>query len=396
MRRVLILNDQGAPTGGAELLTLSLREGLRSRGLDARILASTAGSTPASFAADYTCTGSTSGFRNMRRLANPSARRALAAALHDFRPDVVHLRMFTTQLSPLVLPLLAEVPTVYHASWYAAICPNGLKLLPGGVRCDEPAGPACLSNGCFSPPGWAAVMGQRALMRRWWSVVDRIVANSAAVGRALEAEGLGPVEVIPNGVPIRAPRPPLSDPPTVAYAGRLSPEKGVDVLVRAFSGVARVVPDARLVLAGDGPDRSRLEAEVVRAGLVDRVDFLGHVSREALESRLDPAWVQVIPSRVAEPFGLAAAEAMMRGTAVVATDGGGVSEIVVDGLTGTVVPPGAVDPLASALTDLLTRRDRAETMGQAGRERAIEHFGHERFVDRFARLYQTLCSEAAA
>lgn len=393
MRRVLILNDKGAPTGGAEILTFSLRDGLRARGLDARVLASTAGSTPASFAADYACTGSTSAFRNMRRLANPSARRALAAALREFRPEVVHVRMFTTQLSPLVLPLLSAVPTVYHASWYAAICPNGLKLQPGGVRCTVPAGTACLRGGCFTPPGWAAVMGQRALMRRWWPAIDRIVANSAAVGRALEAEGLGPVEVIPNGVPVRDPRPPLSGPPTVAYAGRLSPEKGVDVLVQAFERVAGKVPDARLILAGDGPDRPRLEAQVSRAGLAHRFDLPGHVPRPALERLLDAAWVQAIPSRVAEPFGLAAAEAMMRGTAVVATAGGGVAEIVEDGHTGHLVPPNDPEAMAAALTTLLTRPDRAESMGQAGRRRALAHYDHEGFVDRFVTLYQSLWTE---
>ena len=389
-RRVLILNDQGARLGGAEIVSLGLRDGLRSRGIDARLLASTAGSTPDTFEADYGCAGGTDDFRNARRLANPSARRALAKALRDFSPDVVHVRMFTTQLSPLILPLLRHIPTLYHASWYAAVCPNGLKLRPDGSRCRDPAGRACLNHGCYSLPGWMAVMAQRKLLQEWWGVFDLVVANSEAVRAELEAGGISPVEVIPNGAPVREARAPLSDPPTASYAGRLSREKGVEELVRAFGAASRHVPTSRLLIAGDGPERSALEGLVGTLGIGDRVTFLGHLDRDALEAHLAPAWLQVIPSLVAEPFGLAAIEAMMRGTAVVATTGGGVAEVVGHGTTGLHVPPGDVGALTRALVGLLSDRSRAEHMGAQGRHRALSHYGHDVFLDRFIDLYGRL------
>lgn len=389
-RRVLILNDQGARSGGAEIVSLGLRDGLRARGIDARLLASTAGSTPATFEADYSCVGGTDEFRNVRRLANPSARRALARALREFSPDVVHVRMFTTQLSSLVLPLLRDVPTLYHASWYAAVCPNGLKLLPDGSRCREPAGMACLNNGCFSLPGWMAVMAQRKLLQEWWGVFDRVVANSEAVRAELEADGISPVTVVPNGTAVREARASLAAPPTASYAGRLSREKGVEELVRAFGAALVTVPDARLLIAGDGPERSALEQLVATLEIGDRVTFLGHLPRGALEPHLEPAWVQVIPSLVAEPFGLAAIEAMMRGTAVVATTGGGVAEVVTHGTTGLHVAPGDIGELTRALVGLLSDRSRAEHMGSQGRQRALSTYGHDVFLDRFIALYEQL------
>ena len=389
-RRVLILNDQGARSGGAEIVSLELRDGLRSRGIDARLFASRAGSTPTTFEADYGCSGGTDEFRNARRLANPSARRALALALRDFVPDVVHVRMFTTQLSALILPLLRGVPTLYHASWYAAVCPNGLKLLPDGSRCREPAGMACLHHGCFSLPGWMAVMAQRKMLQEWWNVFDHVVANSEAVRTELEADGISPVEVIPNGTAVRDPRAPLTDPPTAAYAGRLSREKGVEELVRAFGAASRKVPNARLLIAGDGPERSALEKLAGTLEIGDRVAFVGHLDRGALDAHLAPAWVQVIPSLVAEPFGMAAIEAMMRGTAVVATTGGGVAEVVAPGTTGLHVAPGDIDDLTRALVGLLGHRSRAEHMGAQGRHRALSHYGHDALLDRFINLYGRL------
>jgi glycosyltransferase involved in cell wall biosynthesis len=102
------------------------------------------------------------------------------------------------------------------------------------------------------------------------------------------------------------------------------------------------------------------------------------------------AWVQVVPSRWAEPFGLAAVDAMMRGTAVIASDSGGLSEIVREGETGFLIPPGNVGALAKALLCLLQNREWAEQMGRAGRQVAVDQFSETTFVDKFVHLYHTL------
>jgi glycosyltransferase involved in cell wall biosynthesis len=114
-----------------------------------------------------------------------------------------------------------------------------------------------------------------------------------------------------------------------------------------------------------------------------------------MEQRFDQAWVQVVPSRWAEPFGMVAAEAMMRGTAVVASGSGGLLEVVQNGHTGLLVPPESVDSLAQALLTLLRDRPLAETMGQAGRAVALAHFSETVFVDKFIHQYETLLQTPA-
>src|SRR5438552_4677567 len=130
--RILLVNDAATPSGGAELLSIALRDELRARHHDARLFASSARYGPGESQADYSCFGTISSLRTLNRVANISAYRRLRSVLEEFRPEVVHVRMFLTQLSPLILPLLRDVPSVYHATWYETICPTGLKILPNG------------------------------------------------------------------------------------------------------------------------------------------------------------------------------------------------------------------------------------------------------------------------
>lgn len=383
--RVLILNDHAAPVGGAEVLTLALRDELSRRGHDARVFASRAvGEGPV----EYSCFGTTSRLRTVNRTANPRAYHSLRGVLRSFRPDVVHVRMFMTQLSPLVLPLLRKLPSLYHAAWYELICPTGLKLLPTGEICRQPAGRAC--HQCLSPHAWTVLMIQRRLLERWRGVFDLYVANSEAMRRRLEEYGIHPTTRVWNGVLRRPARPPLDGPPLAAYAGRLSHEKGLAILVEAFAEVARRQPDARLLVMGDGPERARLERMAAERGVSDRITWTGHRPRHEVEQALDAAWVQVVPSLLEEPFGLAVAEAMMRGTAVVATELGGPVELIGPSGGGLLVPPNDPGRLAEALVTILGDRERAETLGVAGRDWALDRLSIEACADQFLTLYQEI------
>lgn len=414
--RVLLVHDYGTPTGGAELQVLALRRGLRARGHEVRLFASraslTTGQAGAAFEADAGCFGTTVGrLQAVSRTANPSAVWGLRRELRAFRPDVVHVRMYREQLSPLILSALSRVPVLYHAATYEAICPVGTKLLPDGSACRDPAGRACLRHRCLTPQSWVLAMGQRGLARRWDASIDAVAALSHAARRRLEAGGLdAEIEVLPNGVPGRPARPPLTGPPLVAFAGRLVVPKGVDVLLRAFAaavgaagpaagpadpGLAGARPDrgladARLLVAGHGPEAGRLAALAQRLGLTGRVELTGHLDRAEVERRFDAAWVQAVPGRWEEPFGNVVTEAMVRGTAVVASAVGGPAEVVRDGVTGTLVPPGDVPALAAALRRVLGDRDLAERWGAAGREVALKEYTEDLALDRIERRYRAL------
>src|SRR2546428_11767181 len=152
--KILFINDSAVPQGGAEIAIVGMRDALRERGHDARLFASSAGGNGVPSLADYTCFGTASKFRTLLQSANPWAFVALRRVLAEFQPDVVHVKMFLTQLSPLILPLLKRVPTICHVVWYRPICPLGTKVLPDGSSCYSPPGAVCYRSGCLPLRDW--------------------------------------------------------------------------------------------------------------------------------------------------------------------------------------------------------------------------------------------------
>ncbi|MFK8183182.1 MAG: glycosyltransferase family 4 protein [Phormidesmis sp.] len=390
--KILIVHDYAELIGGAEIGAITLRDGLRDRGHSAQLFAART-QPDVTCAADATCLGTTSRWRGLLQTANPWAYQSLRRTLADFQPDVVHVRMFLTQLSPLILPLLRTVPSIYHVVWYRPICPTGNKLLPTGEACTYAAGSACYGNNCLPLHDWIPLMGQLKLWRQWRTAFSRIVANSFAVKHQLTQAGIDPVDVIWNGVP-QPPPPPdliaLNDAPTIAVAGRLTHEKGVDVLLRAVALIVDRVPNVQVVIAGDGPERLALQALATELGIDTQVTLLGHIPRAEVEQAFAGAWVQVVPSRWAEPFGFVAPEAMMRGMPVIASNSGGLAEVVLDGETGFSVPAGEAAPMAEVLLKLLSDPDLVRRLGRAGRQRAVTHFSESVWVEQFIDLYQSL------
>ncbi|HVM69821.1 MAG TPA: glycosyltransferase family 4 protein [Gaiellaceae bacterium] len=189
--------------------------------------------------------------------------------------------------------------------------------------------------------------------------------------------------VIPNAVP-EAPQAPLEgSPPLVVSVGRLKEPKDFSTLVRALAEL-REVPH-RAVVAGDGPDRPALEAERDELGV--RVELSGE--RDDVPALLAAADVFVLSSR-SEGMPMSILEAMAAGLPVVASAVGGVPELVVDGETGLLVPPGDADALAAALRLVLEDADLRRRLGSAGRERAQRAFGLERFRREHLALYERL------
>jgi glycosyltransferase involved in cell wall biosynthesis len=391
--RILIVNDSSTPSGGAEIMSLTLRDALRERGHEALLFSSRARYGSAPIAADATCFGSVSPVRQILRMANPSAYWQLRKLLRQFRPDVVHVRMMTTQLSSLILPLLRDYPALYHVTWQEAICPTGMKTLPDLSPCQVSAGIACWQNGCVSSLAWPFIATQYRWLNRWRDVFTRVVPNSHYTAEQLLAAGWPRVEVIWNGVQVVEPRPPLVHPPTIAYAGRLVAEKGVETVLRAFPLLRQSFPSLRLLVVGDGPQRQYLERICQELAISSAVEMTGALPRDQAEQRLKGAWVQLVPTVCQESFASVAAEAQMRGTAVVAARRGSLPEVVIDGETGTIVEPQDPQQLALAIHPYLADRNWAEQVGQAGRARAMREFRLETCVAKFVDLYAQMIAE---
>ncbi len=181
-----------------------------------------------------------------------------------------------------------------------------------------------------------------------------------------------------------------ADDPVIGYVGRFVPIKDLATLIGAFAIVLRHVPDAWLVLVGDGPLRPELESLVQRLNLSGRVRFLGWSS----DLVLIYATIDICAlSSLNEGTPVAMIEAMAAGKAVVATKVGGVGDVIEDGRTGVLVPPGDAEALADALVMLARDRAMRHRLGQAAKDSVAVRFAHERLVDDVDRLYTSALAE---
>jgi glycosyltransferase involved in cell wall biosynthesis len=295
-----------------------------------------------------------------RPFADTQALRSLRAAVREWRPEVVHAHGVKAALLALALPLPGRphVLVTFHNLWHG--------------------GPLTL------PLRWLA------------SRAAAIIVVSEAVGRRLEECGVRhrQLAVVPNGVDLDRfpPSPPRSSdgPFTALFLGRLTEEKGVPVLLEVVQSLPRE-PLIRVVAAGDGPLRSSLEAAAGQSE--GRLSFVG--PRQVVTPLYHAADAVVLPSR-SEGHPMTALEAMACGLPVVASRVGGLPEIVVDGETGLLVPPGDAPAMVLALVTLASDRERAREMGSAGRARIEALFSEQRMLERVEAVYNRVLGAPCA
>lgn len=173
-------------------------------------------------------------------------------------------------------------------------------------------------------------------------------------------------------------QPPETRPGTRAlFVGRLAAVKGIPVLFHAVQGLLPDIPGFHLTLVGDGPERKVLESMARKMGLAKNIHFLGYKSQNEVAQLLREHDLLVLPS-FAEGVPVVLMEAMAAELPVVTTQIAGVPELVSDGVSGRLVPPGDADSLQAALAEVLGNPDRAATMGRAGRARVVDQFDIEK------------------
>lgn len=180
---------------------------------------------------------------------------------------------------------------------------------------------------------------------------------------------------------------PTSDEIIVLGAGRLVRDKGFDLLVTAFHQLSLRAPAARLVIAGDGPERADLERDARRLGIAQRVTFAGWISQEALSRQMALATIMVVPSRWREGFGLCALEAALHGLPVIAASVGALPELIESGITGLLVPPEDPAALRDAMLHLIRKPELRLRIGEAARKSAERRFAADAILDQYEALY---------
>jgi glycosyltransferase involved in cell wall biosynthesis len=321
---------------------------------------------------------------------DPEAVFALGKVLRHHRPEIVHAHNWLVySFLPLKPASKARLVVTLHD--YSMACANK-RLMRHGTQC---AGPSLLKCTACTRGYYGSAKGPPTLAGNWlMAAIERAavdmflpISQSVAAGNGLVGRGW-PYQIIPNFVPDTLGPAQPSDPAFAAqlppegywlFVGDITADKGVDVLLRAYAGMAGVPP---LVLIGR---RHASKALTLPPNVV--------VLESWPHSAVMEAWrrcsLALVPSLWAEPFGLVALEAMAAGCPVIASCTGGLCDIVVDGETGLLVPPGDPVALRAAITKLCASPELRERMGQAG-QRKVAEYRASSVVPRFEQVYRAI------
>jgi sugar transferase (PEP-CTERM/EpsH1 system associated) len=280
------------------------------------------------------------------------------------RPHIVHTHAWGTMVEGLIAARLARVPVVIHGEH-----------------------------------GTLQLTSRQRYVQRWgWRAADQVLSVSSRLAERLARDvgfPLPRVRTLRNGVDLTRfsrvdrvdARKALNltlDEPVLVTVGRLVPVKDHETLLESVQRLCRQGMSPTLLVAGDGPLMEALASRAAALGIDAHVRWLGH--RHDVESVFAAADVFVLSSQ-SEGLSNTILEAMAAGLPVVATRVGGADELVLDGLTGLLVPPGSPEALAEALASVLRDPEARRAMGAAGRERAHAEFSLDAMIGRYEALY---------
>lgn len=334
---------------------------------------------------------------------NQAAHRRMCVVLEQVKPDLVHVHNTFPLLSPAIYYAVKRsgLPLVQTLHNYRLLCLNAL-LARSGQTCDACVGRFVpwpgIVRGCYrhSRAGStvvAAMLVTHRLLHTWDRLVDVYIALTQFARNQFIEGGLPAEKIVvkPNFV---APDPGMreegSDAGYALFVGRLTPEKGVLTLLRAW----RSLPAVPLKIVGDGPLRGQVLTEIRQNGLDGRVELLGWHPREDVLRMMKEARVLVFPSTWYESFPVTLAEAFATGLPVIASKLGAVQEIVEDGRTGLHFRPDDAEDLAAKVEWAYSHPRRMAEMSREARAEFERKYTPERNYELLMQIYRRAIERA--
>jgi glycogen(starch) synthase len=383
--KLLLYSHFFAPSiGGVETIVQSLAKGLAGSGArgERKIEVTVVTQTSSGKFDD-----SSLGFRVVRQPGFLQLLRLIANC------DLMHVA--GPSLLPMLVGFLLRKPVVVEHHGYQAVCLNGLlihepdkSICPGHFQAKRYG--ECLKCQKVEMSGSQAMIALvKGLIRNF--LVRRVARNITITGHVLRRIALPGSLTIYYGIEDRSgardasqiPRQPAKI--IFAYVGRLVWEKGIPILLKAASRLRHEGFDFQIRLIGDGPLRQELQGSIYEQKLENFVSLTGFLVSSALAQALEEVSVVVMPSVWEETAGISALDQMMSGYLVIASDIGGLSEVVGDG--GMLFPPGDAEALKNLMREVLENRSLIDSIGSRARKRALELFQRERMVLDHAGLY---------
>lgn len=323
----------------------------------------------------------------------------ISLLIKNTKPDIAHFHNTFPQISPSAYAACQDldVPVIQTLHNYRFICPGAL-LQRNGKPCEDCVGstllPAlihrCYRDSVSATAAQVWSLTYNRLRNSYAKLVDRYIALTEFAGSRLQAGGLpgDRFSIKPNFLP-NPPPPGNGGGGYAVYVGRLSSEKGVETLLRAW----RNLPNIPLKVLGDGPLRQQLEASAKAHNLP--IEFLGYRGRQEILDIVRDAVMQIVPSEWYEGFPMVILEAYACGTPVIASRIGSLDEIIIEGMTGEKFSPRDAEGLSNCVNDILNS-GKLGLMRKQVRERFDSLYTGEQNFLQLKTIYDSVLSDIKA
>jgi glycosyltransferase involved in cell wall biosynthesis len=384
--KVLLVHDSLEEIGGAEQIVHATKKILEENG-HAVMLYAPAG--PGSI---------------VGALFNTSHYFSILKAIRNFKPDIMHVHSIFRNVSPSVLFAAKhrKVPIVMTLHDFQIVCPKTSLVGENLLNCEAGFGYQCFYSNCYPrKPFNRAYQGLKATkLSLHRSIIRRTVRHFISPSVCLmdwtrKNLGVNDVSLLPNF--ILSDRQPSSTPPkndTLLFVGKLTEQKGVDVLIRSIAGVRPTIPGIRLKIVGDGPEEEKLKKLAANLQVSDLVTFTGKLSNHKVMEEIDDALCVIIPSKYVENCSMVGIEAMSRGKVIIASNIGGLPDLVDDNISGFLVRPNDPEDLSKKIISIMQNASLASQMGARATAKYLRSFSKEAYYRTLLSVYDRIIHEA--
>lgn len=321
--------------------------------------------------------------------------RKISQHLKENQYEIMHVHNFFPLISPSIYYAAdhADIPVVQAVRNYRLSCPSA-NLFREGAPCQLCVGKTikwpgvvnkCYRSSTLGSGAVAAMAGIHSVMGTWDKRVSRYIAVSSFVKDILVRDGFNAdqISVKPNSVAINEDIElvPFSERKHVLYVGRLTEEKGIDLLIKAWKELDNDLP---LYLAGEGP---------LLGDDTQNIKFLGPKNLTEVYQLMAHSKFVVMPGGWPEPFGRVAIEAFAHGTPMLAARAGGLQKIITPGLNGDLFEPGNISDLLSKIHSILKTDGPLEHMGTNARQEYLNHYTPSENLEQLEQIYQKVISQ---
>lgn len=323
--------------------------------------------------------------------------------IRRFRPDIMHVHNIFRNVSASVLLAARhmKVPIVMTLHDFQIVCPKTSLVNENLLSCEKGFGYHCFYSDCYPRKTFdRTYQGLKAIKLSLHRLIIRktvrhfFIPSVCLMDWTKRNLGVNNISLLANFVVSgQEPSTKPSQNNTFLFVGKLTEQKGIDVLIKAFAKTQRVFPDARLRVVGDGPEEQTLKNLAADLKVRDNIAFIGKLTNVQVMHEIDDALCVVIPSKYVENCSMVGIEALSRGKIVIASNIGGLPDLIDDRQTGFLVRHDDPDDLSQKLIYLMQNHSLIPEMGPRARDKYFSSFSKQAYSRNLLSAYDRIIHE---